>query len=219
MYRLSHVGKYYKDGSDLRWVLRDLSFEISAGQIVGVEGPSGSGKTTLLALLAGLVTPAEGGITVSTDGSELRLETASLKERLHFRRQRVGFVYQFFNLIPTLTAAENVLLPLELTSQPEMHDEAIARLEQLGLKGRAGAFPAELSGGEQQRVAIARAFAHRPAVILADEPTGNLDRDTARESMDLLWHEATQAGTTVVVASHDERVISRCDPVLSLQAG
>ena len=216
MFVLDNVGKYYLDGVEKRWVLQGLSYDFTQQQYVGVSGPSGSGKSTLLSILCGLIGADEGSVTFNLQSDSLQLESASPKVLRDFRRRRIGFVYQFFNLIPTLTALENVLLPLELTGQQSLNDAARSRLEELGLGDRADAFPDELSGGEQQRLAVARAFAHNPSVILADEPTGNLDRATASGVIDLLWRESARAKATLIVASHDERVIERCDDVLSL---
>ena len=216
MFVLEDVGKYYLDGVEKRWVIQGLSYDFTQRQYVGVSGPSGSGKSTLLSILCGLVSADEGSITFTHEEDALHLESASPKILRDFRRRRIGFVYQFFNLIPTLTALENVLLPLELTRQQSLNDAARSRLDELGLGDRADAFPDELSGGEQQRLAVTRAFAHNPSVILADEPTGNLDRATASGVIDLLWRESARANATLIVASHDEHVIERCDDVLSL---
>ena len=216
MFVLDNVGKFYRDGNEKRWVVRALSCDFTHRQFIGVSGPSGSGKSTLLSILCGLVRTNEGSVTFRDDLDEIRLEAITPKALREFRRRHIGFIYQFFNLIPTLTALENVLLPLELTHQKSLNEKAQARLEALGLGDRTNAFPDELSGGEQQRLAVARAFAHNPSVILADEPTGNLDRDTASSVIDLLWHESERTNATLIVASHDERVIERCDDVLAL---
>ena len=167
-------------------------------------------------MLAGLISPDSGSIVFHSSAIELNLSLASRRQRNHFRRHQVGFIYQFFNLLPTLSTLENVLLPLELTSQHELKLEAIQRLKEVGLEERMHAPPSELSGGEQQRVAIARALAHHPSVVLADEPTGNLDRRTAEIVIDFLWREAKTVNAALIVASHDEAVISRCDRVLAL---
>ena len=213
---LNNVAKSYHDGDATRWVLRDFTCDFTQHQYVCIAGPSGSGKSTLLNLLCGLLEADEGSIEYRQHDEVLRLDLASTSELRQFRRDRVGFIYQFFNLIPTLTALENVLLPLSLTNQRQFDEEARSRIETLGLADRMHAFPDELSGGEQQRLAVARAFAHHPNVILADEPTGNLDRDTANEVIDLLWEETARATATLIVASHDERVSARCDDIISL---
>ena len=216
MFVLDHIGKVYLDGETERWILRDLSLDTSVTRFLGIEGPSGSGKTTLLSMLCGLVTADEGTLTFENNDGPFEFASASQKELRLFRRNCIGFIYQFFNLLPTLTAAENVLLPLELTRQPELQKKALARLDMLGLDNRHGAYPNELSGGEQQRLAVARAFAHEPNVILADEPTGNLDRSTASQVINLLWEEAARNNALVIVASHDPAVIERCDEVVAL---
>ena len=216
MFVLDNVAKYYRDGDSKRWVLRDFSHDFTQHQYTCVAGPSGSGKSTLLNLLCGLVAVDEGSINFVHRDDRISLDSATPRELREFRRHRIGFIYQFFNLIPTLTALENVLLPLELTHQRSLDGLARDRLQHLGLGDRINAFPDELSGGEQQRLAVARAFAHNPDVILADEPTGNLDRDTASEVIDLLWRETARNEATLIVASHDERVSERCQQVLSL---
>lgn len=216
MFVLDNVAKYYHDGDSKRWVLRDFSHDFTRHQYTCVAGPSGSGKSTLLNLLCGLATVDEGAIAFVQGDDRVSLDRASPKELRQFRRHRIGFIYQFFNLIPTLTALENVLLPLELTHQRSLDEQARERLQQLGLGDRINAFPDELSGGEQQRLAVARAFAHNPSVILADEPTGNLDRGTASEVIDLLWRETARSDAILIVASHDQHVSERCQEVLSL---
>lgn len=217
MFVLDDVAKFYRDGDAKRWVFRNLTHDFTRARTIGVIGPSGSGKSTLLSMLCGLLAADEGSVRFDHPDEPLQLEDASATSLREFRARRVGFIYQFFNLIPTLTARENVLLPLELTRQPELTDAAEARLLTLGMKERMHAFPDELSGGEQQRVAVARAFAHEPSVILADEPTGNLDRDTGLGVIDLLWGEVQRSGATLIVASHDERVSERCEDILSLE--
>ena len=216
MFVLDDVAKYYRDGDSKRWVLRNFSHDFTQHQYTCIAGPSGSGKSTLLNLLCGLVASDEGSINFVHGDEKIALDASTPKELRVFRRYRIGFIYQFFNLIPTLTALENVLLPLELTRQRSLDEIARERLLQLGLGDRINAFPDELSGGEQQRLAVARAFAHNPDVILADEPTGNLDRDTASEVIDLLWRETERSEATLIVASHDERVSERCQDVLAL---
>ena len=216
MYQLTNVSKYYQDGRGKRKIFDDFSYTIQSSQCIGVAGPSGSGKSTLLMILAGLLDIDAGSVSFSTPSFQIDLGEAKTKERVIFRRHHIGFIYQFFNLLPTLTVLENALLPLELTNQSELSQRAEDRLKQVGLKHRLHAFPNELSGGEQQRVAIARAFAHNPSVVLADEPTGNLDRQTANDAIEFLWEEAKTSDALLVVASHDERVIERCDHVLTL---
>ncbi len=194
--------------------LRGTTFRVEAGQIVALHGRSGSGKTTLLNLLAGLDRPTRG--TVEVEGQDL----ASLGEkgRTRLRRARLGFVFQFFNLLPTLTALENVLLSLELLGRPDP-GPARAALGAVGLEGKGSRFPHELSGGEQQRVAIARALVKRPAVILADEPTGNLDTRTGDEILDLLASQCRDTGATLLMATHSPRTSRVADRVLRMVDG
>ncbi len=208
--------KTYSDGADVRPVIEQLSFALSAGEVLALTGPSGSGKSTLLNLLAGTLVAEQGELTVLTPAGEIapgRLDDAG---RTLFRRNHVGYVFQFFNLIPTLTVRENVLLPLELTGQEGLTDRAIERLDVLGMNHRLDDFPEHLSGGERQRTAIARALAHEPALVLADEPTGNLDASNAQRVAEMLISETRALGSTLVLATHDERVARRADQILRL---
>ena len=208
---VASVAKHFDDGATRRSVLRDFSLDIEPGERIAVTGPSGSGKTTLLNLLAGLIVPDMGDITFSGSGQHLVISKLARGARTAYRRNYVGYVFQFFNLIPTLTVAENVRLPLVLSNRGSLAGEALARLDTLGLAGRADAFPAQLSGGEQQRVAIARALAHRPPLVLADEPTGNLDASQAEQVIELLWRHARAVNAAVVVATHSERIAEAAD--------
>ena len=196
-------------------ILDDVSFHIERGRSVAICGPSGSGKSTLLALLAGL-DEATGG-RVWLDNSEL----GSLDEdgRAALRARRVGFVFQSFHLVPSLTALENVMLPLELDGTNSPRHRAAETLRAVGLAQRTGHYPNQLSGGEKQRVAIARAFAGRPAVLFADEPTGNLDSVTGEKIIDLLFDLNRLHQATLVLVTHDEKLASRCDRRLNLSAG
>jgi len=196
-------------------LLRGLDFSIAAGETVGLLGPSGAGKSTLLALLAGLDLPRAGRVYLL--GEDLSALDEDRRARL--RGEAVGFVFQSFQLIPTLTALENVMLPLEVLGRQGA--EAVARevLEQVGLGGRLSHYPAQLSGGEQQRVAIARAFAPRPRILLADEPTGNLDQASGARVMDLLFSLNEAAGTTLVLVTHDPALARRCRRLLRLVDG
>jgi len=200
-------------------VLDGVDLAVGAGEVVAVLGPSGSGKTTLLGLLAGLDTPSRG--SVALDGVDL----GALDEdaRASLRAERIGFVFQSFQLLPTLTALENVLVPLELLpgSASSGEDEATARalLEQVGLGSRCDHHPAELSGGEQQRVGIARAFANRPRILFADEPTGNLDRETGHEVAELLLAASVERGATLVIVTHDLELARRAHRIVHLDAG
>jgi putative ABC transport system ATP-binding protein len=214
--QLDRVSKDYVEGGRSRTVLREASATLEDGELIAIRGRSGSGKTTLLNLLAAIDRPSAGDIRV--DGTWLgRL---SARARTLFRRDHVGIVFQFFNLIPTLSALENVLLPLELASSPKpSSSRAMEMLEQVGLGDRAGAFPDALSGGEQQRVAIARALVKDPRLVLADEPTGNLDDDASRIVMDLLAGVGRGAGRTLVLATHSDAVAARADRVFSIEDG
>ncbi len=196
-------------------ILDDVSLAVAAGETVAVVGASGAGKSTLLALLAGLDEPSAGSVWL--DGIEL----SALDEdgRAAARAKHVGFVFQSFHLIPSLTALENVMLPLELAGRADARATARAVLQQVGLGPRLGHYPKQLSGGEQQRVAIARAFVTRPAVLFADEPTGNLDTATGARVIDLLFDLNGAGGTTLVLVTHDREIARRCSRVIELDAG
>ena len=228
---LDGVGKRFDDGGVSRWVVRDVTATIRRGQALALWGPSGAGKSTLLNLVGGVLTPEEGAIVFNdADGDAFAVSSASERERTRYRRRHLGFVFQFFNLVPTLTVAENVLLPLELNAKRTLfrgragrdqaaerrRSEALARLDALGLGHCKDRFPSTLSGGEQQRAALARALAHEPSVVLADEPTGNLDRANAERVADLMWQLLGEAGCALVVATHNERTAARADSVLEL---
>jgi len=209
--------KSYQEGDRLHAVLDGASATISGGERVAVLGPSGSGKSTLLNLISGTDLPDSG--TVRIDGVDVT--ALSELERTLFRREHVGFVFQFFNLLPTLTVIENLLLPLELTGTRDPEGEARARglLERVGLAARAETFPDRLSGGEQQRIALARALVHRPGLLLADEPTGNLDQDLADYVGELLEELAAAYGTTLVVVTHSRELAARLDRTLRVDHG
>jgi putative ABC transport system ATP-binding protein len=196
-------------------ILDGVSFTIARGEAVAVVGASGSGKSTLLGLLAGLDVPSTGRVVL--DGADL----GALDEdgRARWRGGRVGFVFQSFQLLPALTALENVTLPLELAGRGDARERAVDILGRVGLAERLTHYPRQLSGGEQQRVALARAFVARPRVLFADEPTGNLDTATGRAVADLLFELNAQAGTTLVVVTHDERLAARCARTLRLDGG
>jgi len=196
-------------------ILDDVSLEIAAGETVAIVGASGAGKSTLLALLAGLDEPSAGSVWL--EGIEL----SALDEdgRAAARARHVGFVFQSFHLIPSLTAEENVMLPLELAGRSDARTTARAVLRQVGLGPRLGHYPRQLSGGEQQRVAIARAFVTRPAVLFADEPTGNLDTATGQRVIELLFDLNAASGTTLLLVTHDREIAARCGRVIHLDAG
>jgi putative ABC transport system ATP-binding protein len=189
--------------------------DIAGGESVAIAGPSGAGKSTLLALLAGLDTPTSGQVWLA--GNDLTQLSEDGRARL--RARRVGFVFQSFHLVPALTALENVMLPLELAGQRNARAAALDTLSGVGLQHRTAHYPRQLSGGEQQRVALARAFVSQPAVLFADEPTGNLDTATGARIGELLFELNAQAHTTLVLVTHDEQLAGRCNRVLHMEAG
>ncbi|HEU4531206.1 MAG TPA: ABC transporter ATP-binding protein [Steroidobacteraceae bacterium] len=209
------IGKQVSSPEGALTILDDVTLDIGAGQTVAVVGASGAGKSTLLALLAGLDEPSTGRVWLN--GAEL----TALDEdgRAAVRAQHVGFVFQSFHLIPSLTAVENVMLPLELAGRRDARASALEVLEKVGLTARKEHYPRQLSGGEQQRVAIARAFVTRPAVLFADEPTGNLDTATGERVMQLLFDLNAESNTTLVLVTHDKALASRCSHVIRLDAG
>ena len=214
---LRGVTKSYREGDGERVVFRDAHAAIQPGEIAVLVGRSGSGKSTLLNLIAGIDRPSAGTVLVDN----IDLGRLSEGERTRLRRRHIGFVFQSFNLLPVLTAEENVLLPLELNGVDGAAARARARalLDRVGLGDRAGAFPDRLSGGEQQRLAIARALAHEPPLVLADEPTGNLDAETAAAVVALLDALVRERGTTVVMVTHSREVIGVADRVFAVQHG
>jgi putative ABC transport system ATP-binding protein len=214
---LVDLTKSYREGDREHVVLDRAVASIAVGERVAILGPSGSGKSTLLNLVSGIDLP-DGG-TVRVDGTDLT--ALSERDRTLFRRRRLGFVFQFFNLLPTLTVLENLLLPMELKGRVGAEEEARARelLGEVGLADRADTFPDRLSGGEQQRVAVARALVHEPALVLADEPTGNLDQDTGGRVADLLDRLVASRRRTLVVVTHSRALAARMDRVLRLDHG
>lgn len=214
---LFDVSKGYTEGERFHEVLAGASASITGGERVAILGPSGSGKSTLLNLVSGIDLPDQGRVEI--DGRDVT--TLSERDRTLFRRSHVGFVFQFFNLLPTLTVLENLLLPVELTGalDGEARRRATDLLDAVGLGNRADTFPDRLSGGEQQRVAIARALVHRPGLVLADEPTGNLDYDTGSQVAVLLDELVAEQRSTLVVVTHSERLAARMDRVLHVERG
>jgi putative ABC transport system ATP-binding protein len=210
-----HVSKQVISPEGGLTILSDVSFTILAGESVAITGASGAGKSTLLALLAGLDLPSEGKIRLN--GHDLT--TLDEDGRAGIRAASVGFVFQSFHLVPSLNALENVMLPLELSGSDAARATALEIIDQVGLSERWSHYPAQLSGGEKQRVAIARAFATQPAVLFADEPTGNLDSRTGTRIMDLMFELNRESSTTLVLVTHDLSLAARCDRKIELDAG
>jgi putative ABC transport system ATP-binding protein len=196
-------------------ILKDIDLHIGSGEAIGLVGPSGSGKSTLLMVMAGLERADTGTVTVAGETLNALAEDALAR----FRGRNVGIVFQSFHLIPTMTALENVAVPLELAGVADAQQRALAELAAVGLSERLHHYPAELSGGEQQRVAVARALAPNPAIVVADEPTGNLDEDTGRQIIDLLFAGRARHGTTLVLVTHDAALAQRCGRVVRLRSG
>lgn len=213
--KINELEKTYTSGSKKLTVLTNISFEVEKGSIFSIVGPSGSGKTTLLGLCAGLDHPSTGSIELC--GSNL--ETLDEDERALLRNKEVGFIFQNFQLLPTLTALENVVVPLELQGQKNATKVGIDLLNKVGLGDRSHHYPAQLSGGEQQRVALARAFSNNPSILFADEPTGNLDEETGEKVIQLLFELNKEAGTTLVIITHDLDLANRTQQILRLKGG
>lgn len=211
------VRKRYQEGDVSRTIFEAFDLTIQRREIVALLGRSGSGKSTLLNLVSGIDLPDAGQIWIAGQA----ITSLSERERTRFRRRHIGFVFQFFNLIPTLTVEENVLLPLELNNLagPAYQHQVSALLTQVGLSDRRASFPEQLSGGEQQRLAIVRALVHEPLLLLADEPTGNLDNETGARVLEILLNLPRQAGTTVLLVTHSREIAAQADRVLLLEAG
>jgi putative ABC transport system ATP-binding protein len=215
MIELREVSKTVTSGNEPLTILHPLTLQIPRGQFVAVVGPSGSGKSTLLGLIAGLDAPSSGDVLI--DGVNITRLTEDALARL--RGEKVGFVFQFFHLIPSLTAHENVSVPMEIAGAADARKRAQALLEEVGLTGRAHHYPSQLSGGEQQRVALARALANDPPIVLADEPTGNLDSTNGRHILELLRNIHQARGTTIVLVTHDAELAAIADTRLVLRDG
>jgi putative ABC transport system ATP-binding protein len=212
---VEHLNKLFKSGDQSVTILHDVSFAIEEGSACAIVGPSGSGKTTLIAICAGLERPSDGAVLLNGTA----MHSASEEELSRVRNQLVGFVFQSFQLLPSLTALENVMVPAEIRGENHARSRAEDLLRQVGLDARTHHYPIQLSGGEQQRVAIARAFMNRPRILFADEPTGNLDSETAREIVRLIFQLNAQAGTTLVLVTHDRELTEQANRVISLKGG
>ena len=213
--KISGLEKTYSSGNKQLTVLHNISFEVEKGQTFSIVGPSGSGKTTLLGLCAGLDEPNSGSVELCG----YNLNELNEDQRAQLRNKEVGFIFQNFQLLPTLTALENVSVPLELKGDKEAIKKSKVLLEKVGLADRYHHYPSQLSGGEQQRVALARAFANAPSILFADEPTGNLDEETGEKVIKLLLDLNKEAGTTLVIISHDLELANRTQQILRLKGG
>ncbi|MEM6347144.1 MAG: ABC transporter ATP-binding protein [Bacteroidota bacterium] len=209
------LGKTFKSGDKSLTVLQGVDFQIPAGTTNSIIGPSGSGKTTLLGLCAGLDRASTGSVKLCG----VSLDHLNEDERAAVRNQHVGFVFQSFQLLPTLTALENIMVPLELRGEKGAKETALALLERVGLSDRHDHYPTQLSGGEQQRISLARAFANRPKVLFADEPTGNLDEETSQKVEALLFELNQEAGTTLVIVTHDPELAQKTQRIIRLKGG
>lgn len=215
MLKVERLTKTYPATAGALTVLRDVSFSLNAGDSLAIVGPSGSGKTTLLGLCAGLDLPTSGDVLLAGESLQGRDEDS----RAQLRNTHVGFVFQNFQLIPTLTGLENVLVPLELRGESGREAEAQALLERVGLGERGDHYPVQLSGGEQQRIALARAFINKPKILFCDEPTGNLDGETAANMIELVFGLNRERVTTLVLVTHDRDLAQRCQRIIRLKNG
>ena len=213
--KINGLEKTYKSGQKQLTVLKDISFDVEKGQTFSIVGPWGSGKTTLLGLCAGLDEPNSGNVELCG----LDLKNLKEDERAELRNKEVGFIFQNFQLLPTLTALENVSVPLELQGAKDAIHKSKELLEKVGLADRMHHYPSQLSGGEQQRVALARAFSNTPSILFADEPTGNLDEETGEKVIQLLFDLNKEAGTTLIIISHDLDLANRTQQILRLKGG
>ncbi len=215
MLKVSGLTKTYPSGGSQLTVLDDVSFEVKRGDSCAIVGPSGSGKTTLLGLCAGLDRATSGSVVLNG----ITIDQLSEDEKAAVRNQNVGFIFQSFNLMPTLTALENVMIPLELRKDKSARSKAAELLARVGLGDRQNHYPTQLSGGEQQRVSIARAFANAPAILFADEPTGNLDNETGKTIEKLIFELNKDAGTTLVMVTHDLELAQQTNRVIQMKGG
>jgi putative ABC transport system ATP-binding protein len=212
---VTDVGKTYESAGHTLTVLDQVSFAVEAGSFISIVGPSGSGKTTLLGLAAGLDRSSTGSVELN----HIKLEALSEDERARVRNEYVGFIFQNFQLLPTLTAVENVMVPLELRGEKNIRSRAMELLDKVGLLSRSHHYPVQLSGGEQQRVSLARAFSNRPKILFADEPTGNLDAENSERIEELLFSLNREAGTTLVVVTHNMELANKTGRIILLKGG
>ncbi|MGY4385309.1 putative ABC transport system ATP-binding protein [Pedobacter sp. UYP24] len=213
--QIEQLTKIYKSAGKSLTVLEDVNFSIVAGETVAITGPSGSGKTTLLGLCAGLDSTSSGTVTLNG----IKLDLLSEDERAAVRNNHIGFIFQNFQLIPTLTALENVMVPMELRGERNVSGYAMDLLDKVGLADRSHHYPLQLSGGEQQRVSLARAFSNRPSILFADEPTGNLDAETSEKVEKLMFNLNSDAGTTLIIVTHDPELAMHTNRLIKLKGG
>lgn len=213
--KLENVSKTYQSAGRTLTVLEQITFSVEASSSLAIVGPSGSGKTTLLGLAAGLDRASSG----SVDLNNISLNSLNEDQRARVRNQYVGFIFQNFQLLPTLTALENIMVPLELRGEKNVKRKALDLLEKVGLSDRGHHYPAQLSGGEQQRISMARAFCNNPQILFADEPTGNLDAETSEKIIDLIFNLNKEAGTTLIMVTHNHELANRCDRIIKLKGG
>ena len=213
--QIRQLNKTYQGGGHTLHVLNDINFSVEAGSTLSIVGPSGSGKTTLLGLCAGLDRSSSGEVELNN----IRLDTLTEDQRAQVRNRYVGFIFQNFQLLPTLTALENVMVPLELRGEKNIRPRALELLDKVGLAARIHHYPAQLSGGEQQRVSLARAFSNSPAILFADEPTGNLDAETSDKVVKLLFELNKEAGTTLVIVTHNLELAALTQRIIKIRAG
>jgi putative ABC transport system ATP-binding protein len=212
---IQNVSKTYQSAGQTLTVLDNIHFAVEAGSSMAVVGPSGSGKTTLLGLAAGLDRSSTGTVELNN----IKLDKLNEDQRAKIRNQYVGFIFQNFQLLPTLTALENVMVPLELRNEKNIKPRAIELLSKVGLADRGHHYPAQLSGGEQQRISLARAFSNKPAILFADEPTGNLDAETSEKIIDLIFNLNKEAGTTLILVTHDLDLANKTGRIIKLKGG
>ena len=212
---IKEVSKHYESAGSALTILDKISFSVQKASTVSITGPSGSGKTTLLGLCAGLDRSSSGTVELNN----IALDALTEDERAGVRNRYVGFIFQNFQLLPTLTALENVMVPLELRGEKNIRPRAMELLDKVGLSARADHYPVQLSGGEQQRISLARAFSNTPAILFADEPTGNLDGETSEKVIKLLFDLNKEAGTTLIIVTHDLELASRTDRIIRLKGG